>query len=224
MPQHRKQSVFRYPLTEILGSNAHVRTLRALYEHGGELSAPSIIRRTGLAKASVASALRVLEKLTVIRQIGSGRSILYGAETRHPLTLSLTNLFEAEKKRFETILDMLKETAHQYDALAAWLYGSAARGKDVISSDVDIVIIMIAGADADSHEKIRDRITQIGDEFCFVASPTILDENDIRQLHSRADPWWVEVIKDTHVLSGSRPDKLIAQLNRIKPPRRKRHK
>ena len=224
MPPHRAQSVFRYPLTEILGSNAHVRTLRALYEHGGELSAPSIVRRTGLAKASVANALRALEKLTVIRQIGSGRSILYGVETQHPLTLSLTNLFEAEKKRFETILDMLKETARQYDVLAAWLYGSAARGEDGISSDVDIAIVMTADADADIHEKIRDRITQIGDEFCFVASSTILDENDIRQLHSKADPWWVEVIKDVHALSGSRPDKLVAQINRIKPPRRKRRK
>lgn len=224
MPQHRKQSVFKYPLTEILGSTAHVRTLRALYEHGGELSAPSIVRRTRLAKASVASALRVLEKLSVIRQIGSGRSILYCAEMRYPLAPMLSKLFEAEKKRSEAIFDTLKKTALQFDALAVWLYGSAARGEDTPSSDVDIAIIMNTGAEAKIREKLRDKITQIGDEFCFLASATILDEADVWRLYSEADPWWLGIVEDAQVIAGSRPEKFAARIAKDTPARRKRRK
>ena len=47
------QSVQRYPLTLMLGTEANLRLLRELSRHGGQLSAPALVARTGLAKTSV---------------------------------------------------------------------------------------------------------------------------------------------------------------------------
>lgn len=224
MPPHSAQSVFRHPLTQILGSSAHVRTMRALFEHGGELSAPSIVGRTGLAKASVAGALRALERLEVIRRIGFGRAILYRVQMRHPLAPPLAALFESEKTRFETVLDKLSEIARQSHALAAWLYGSAARGEDTLNSDVDIAVVVAADAETAERENIREWMTRVGDDFCFWASTTILDEKDVVRLSSQADPWWVELAQDALTLSGDSPERLAAQLTAAQRPRRRKRK
>jgi DNA-binding IclR family transcriptional regulator len=60
MARANHQSAQRYPLTSILGTDAGVRLARELARHGGELSAPDLVRRTGLAKASVARGLEAL--------------------------------------------------------------------------------------------------------------------------------------------------------------------
>lgn len=224
MPPHPTQSALRHPLTQILGSSAHVRTLRALFEHGGELSAPSLVDRTGLAKASVANALSALERFSIVRRIGFGRAILFRAEMRHPLAPSLAALFDSEKARFETILDRLGEIARQSHALAAWLYGSAARGKDTALSDVDIAVVVAASVEAEERENIRERMTGAGDDLCFMASVTILDENDILRLSSQADPWWVGVAQDSQVLTGDSPERLATHLKAGQRTNRKKSK
>ncbi len=224
MPLHPTQSALRHPLTQILGSNAHVRTLRVLFEHGGELPAPSIVDRTDLAKASVANALNALERFSIVRRIGFGRSILYRAEMRHPLAPSLAALFDSENARFVTILDRLGEIARQSDALAAWLYGSAARGEDTALSDVDIAVVVGASVGPQERENIRERMTGAGDDLCFLASITILDEKDILRLSSQADPWWVGVAQDSQVLVGDSPERLATRLQAAHRPNLKKRK
>ena len=49
MARSSPQSAQRYPLTTILGTDATVRLLRELARHGGQLSAPDLMRRSGLA-------------------------------------------------------------------------------------------------------------------------------------------------------------------------------
>lgn len=224
MPPHRAQSVLRHPLTRILGSSAHVRTLRALFEHGGELSAPSLVDRTGLAKASVAGALRALERLAVIRRIGFGRAILYSASVRHPLAQHLAALFEAEKARFDAILDEFGKIARESHALAAWLYGSVARGEDNPNSDVDVAVVVSTGASIAVREKIRERMAKVGDDSSFHASVMIIDEEDVRRLSAEADPWWISLEEDALVLSGDRPERLTARPKAVRQSSRRDRK
>jgi len=100
MARSAPQSAHRYPLTTILGSDAHVRVLRELSRHGGQLSAPSLVSRTGLAKTSVWAALTSLAQAGVVSVAGTGRARLYSIRSDHPLRGVLDALFEAEERRF----------------------------------------------------------------------------------------------------------------------------
>ena len=99
MAEHTRQSTLRYPLTEILGSVACVRTLRELMRHGGELSVSTLVLRTGLAKRSVQTALGTLEALGVVEGLGFSRGRLFRVRRTHPLTAAFEQLFEAEEQR-----------------------------------------------------------------------------------------------------------------------------
>ena len=104
MARSNPQSMLRYPLTRILGVDANVRVLRELFGHGGELSAPALVVRSGLAQSSVRGALIDLETMNIVEAIGSGRTRLYRVRNRHPLAAAVGALFQAEDRRFEAVL------------------------------------------------------------------------------------------------------------------------
>jgi len=85
MARSSAQSAQRYPLTVVLGTEANVRLLRELSRHGAQLSAPDLVRRTGLAKTSVWAGLSALEEAGVASVAGTGRSRLYSLQVDHPL-------------------------------------------------------------------------------------------------------------------------------------------
>jgi hypothetical protein len=130
MAHSAAQSPQRYPLTSILGTEANVRVLRELTRHGGQMSAPSLVARTGLGRTSVWGALATLGKMNIIESAGTGRAVLYRIRTDHPLHAPLDALFEAEEARFATILDIVRSVASESGpgVLAVWIYGSVARG------------------------------------------------------------------------------------------------
>src|SRR6185295_5950129 len=110
------QSAHRYPLTTILGSEANVRILRELSRHGGQLSAPSLVSRTGLAKTSVWSGLEALVAAGVVMVAGSGRARLCSPPSGRPLRTAPDALFEAEEGRFDAILDAVRAAARDHAA------------------------------------------------------------------------------------------------------------
>lgn len=120
MAKHLRQSALRYPLTDILGSVATVRSLRELMRHGHELSAPSLVKRTGLAKASVRQALVTLEMMRMVEVLGSERSRLFRVRHEHPLAPALDVLFLEEERRFEAVLDVIRA------ATGWWQFGCTA--------------------------------------------------------------------------------------------------
>ena len=96
MARSSAQSFQRYPLTVVLGSTANVRVLRELSRHGGLLSAPCLVSRSGLSSSSVHAALYRLEASDIVDRVGSGRVHLYRVRAQHPLVIALESLFEAE--------------------------------------------------------------------------------------------------------------------------------
>ncbi|UVK49234.1 helix-turn-helix domain-containing protein (plasmid) [Mesorhizobium sp. AR07] len=76
MARSTSQSALRYPLIIILGTDENVRLLRELSRHGGLLSSPLLADRSGLARASVWSALGTLEGIGIVSSEGTGRVCL----------------------------------------------------------------------------------------------------------------------------------------------------
>lgn len=213
-----KQSALRFPFTEIFGVRAHVITLRELFQHGGELSAPILVRRTGLAKASVRHALIALQNQRVVESIGAGRSTLYRAARKHPLAPSIAAVFKAEDRRFEALTSEIAELAMRMRGMiAVWLYGSVARGEDLPASDVDVAVVAASAADAEAA--MRDGLRDVEDRFAFSASVVALDRDDVLRLDAARDPWWESLSREAFVIHGDRPDALVTRLKR-KPSRR----
>jgi predicted nucleotidyltransferase len=215
MAEHGKQSVLRYPLTVILGSVANVRTLRELMRHGGELSAPSLVKRTGLAKASVRQALQILGTMKIVEALGTERSRLFRVQRKHPLAAALDALFQQEEQRFEAVLRAIRVAAGRCAGLmAAWLYGSVARGEDRETSDVDIAVVGEPGATPLIEQTLREALAEAEERLAFKASVVAIDTHDVLRLAADNDRWWTGLTDASLGVVGDPPDLLLQRLRR----------
>ncbi len=221
MARSSPQSIQRYPLTAILGTEANVRLLRELSRHGGQLSAPSLVQRTGLAKTSVWAGLAALEQAGAVAIAGSGRARLYNIRADHPLRAALDALFEAEERRFDAILEAVRAAARGYGRriLAVWIYGSAARGEDRVGSDLDIAVVAANDAVAAVSEAMRDALRPSGDRLGFVPSVVGLAPADAARFAKQRQRWWTEIARDAIVLLGPSPDELARPRRAIRAGR-----
>lgn len=212
MAEHKHLSALRFPLSAILESAATVRTLRVLYQHSGLIAAPSIVLQSGLAKASVAKALKSLHALGIAEISGSGRAALYQISNSHPLMAELFQLFSAEELRYQLILEKISRAAAERHAAAVWLYGSVSRGEDTAASDVDIAIVLDE-RDANAEDAIRSEVSAAATDLVFSPSIIFLELADISRLSAVNDPWWKSLLSNALVLHGQRPDWVASRLD-----------
>jgi len=210
------QSSQRYPLTAIFKAEANVRLLRELSRHGGQLPAPDLAVRTGLARASVWRSLAMLENTGVVASEGSGRTRLYRLRAEYPLAALIAGLFAAEEARFAAIREALRTAAGQVGAVAAWIYGSVARGEDRPDSDLDILLIVEPEELEGSVTAFREALLEPAERLGFAPSVVGLSHSDIERLSRERDPWWVGVAPEALVVMGPRPEEFAARLRRAK--------
>lgn len=215
MTRPTAQSALRYPLTIILGTEANIRLLRELSRHGGMLSSPSLSDRSGLARASVWSALATLEGIGIVSSEGTGKARLYRFNKSHPLATPLGVLFEQEALRYSKIRAVITDTvsAARRPIVAAWIYGSAARSEDRPDSDLDIAVVSSSETLEAALREIREALVPYGDEFGFSPSVVGLAPEDVARLSSTEDPWWKSVETDALAVFGSRPDELAKEIH-----------
>lgn len=211
-PPTNPQSALRRSLNAILAGEGHVRVLRELLRHGGELGAADVAARVALSPQHVRVVLGHLVRLGLVDQLGPGRARLYRARAAHPLAGPLAALFAAEEERFPAVLAAMRDAAAAMRPrpLAVWLYGSVARGEDTPESDVDVAVIA-AGDDLDAilndlRERLRDRAEELGVELALVgATPA-----DVARAEN-GDPWWQSVVRDAIPVLGPDPKALLAR-------------
>jgi DNA-binding transcriptional ArsR family regulator len=212
MRQPPAQSSLRYPLN-ILGNRANIRTLRELCAHGGDLSVAHLASTSRLTTQGVRNALAELHSAHVVETIGSGRTMLYRLNRANPLAGALEALFRAEAERVDAVITAIKATVSRPEVVAAWFYGSFARGEDRHDSDVDIAIV-IDGSEQDAvAEAIRGQLRQDGDQLGFSPSLVSLGMDDVLRL-SAGDPWWVNVAANAMPIKGRRPVEVAAMARR----------
>lgn len=213
MARSTAQSALRYPVTIILGTDANVRLLRELSLHGGLLSSPLLADRSGLARASVWSALGTLEGIGIVSSEGTGRTRLYRFNDKHPLATALEALFEQEGLGYSNIIAVIADvvSAVRPNVLAAWIYGSVARGDDRPDSDLDIAVVSSSEKLESALQEIREGLRSHGEALGFNPSVVGLTPEDMARLSSTGDPWWKGVEADAFAVFGSRPDELATK-------------
>jgi predicted transcriptional regulator len=104
------QNSLRYPLNELMGTKAHVRILRVLANDvDGPITAPNVAERTGLTIPGTHQALKRLLQSGFVVRIGGGRRHLYELNRSDKLIKALLKLFQAEKNRYEALLNSIKK-------------------------------------------------------------------------------------------------------------------
>jgi predicted transcriptional regulator len=108
-PISSEQDPLRYPLNAILGTQAHVRLLRVMAnEVEGPLTASDIARRAGLTLPGAQKALEKLLRSGFVSRVGGGRKHQYEIRRSDRLMQMTLELFQAEKKRYEQLLTVIK--------------------------------------------------------------------------------------------------------------------
>ena len=124
------QSHLRYPLTSILGSAGNVRILRALAARSAPQSAPQLAGAVGLTPQGARLVLDALARQRLVIIHGSGRTQLYALNTAHPFAGALSALFQAEQRRWDAILESIREVLARHDRREAQSTIEAIAGAD----------------------------------------------------------------------------------------------
>jgi predicted transcriptional regulator len=104
-----EQDPLRYPLNEILGTQAHVRLIRVMAnEVDGPLTTTDIAKRAGLTVPGAQKALKRLLKSGFVSRVGGGRKHQYEIQPSDQLMQIILELFKAEKNRYERLLTSIK--------------------------------------------------------------------------------------------------------------------
>ena len=131
----------RRPLDRLFSNSSHIAILRALQDSRQGLSGRGISRQAGINHQAGAIALKNLEALGVVERHGGGKTQLVHLNFESRLVKDLVlPLLRSEKTLLK---DTLRDIAHHFDhgAMTITLFGSVARGQDVLGSDMDVLFV-----------------------------------------------------------------------------------
>jgi len=104
-----RRNALQYPLDDALGTEAHVRILRALiHEVDRPLGPSEVAVMTGLSQPGARKALSRLEELGLLDSLGTARVQKYAPREGDPIIGALRALFAAEQQVFDDLLHGLR--------------------------------------------------------------------------------------------------------------------
>jgi predicted transcriptional regulator len=109
-PVASEQNSLRNPLNELLGTASHVRLLRVFANETDEpLTASDIAAHAGVTTRGTRKALKRLLHSGFVLRVGGGRRHQYELNRSDKLIKALLKLFQAEKNRYEALLNSIKK-------------------------------------------------------------------------------------------------------------------
>lgn len=155
-----QNSALRTPLNELLGSKGHVKVLRKLTESEKPMSSSELLDRTTLSKQGVYDVVQRLVENGILKYVGSGKKQQVFLRDEHPLTDIIKKLFEEERKRYDRLIQSIKELIKSLDIepKSAWISGKVAKGMDDYGDPIHISLLGSAKSIDDVTEKLRNQI------------------------------------------------------------------
>lgn len=206
IPKKRKrqdQSALRTPLSAILGTETHVRVIRALGEIGSPIGLADLARHIKMDKSGVWRATGVLEQLGVIETVGIGSQQRLQLRKAYPLHQHLIGLFRAERIRFEKLLSALKEVANSLRPMpkSIWIEGQVAKGTDQPGDPIIIGLVAPSSDAGRLGEALASRVAPIERQHDVGIEIRALTMADLAVL----DPRETKSLNDVILLSGVPP-------------------
>lgn len=156
-PVATPQSALRAPLNRLLGTEANVRILRVLAETATPLSRAEIARRAELNASGVRRSVDALIGWGIVESVGAGSRRPVRLRREHPLAAPLEDLFQAERRRFEELIDGLQSQIAELrpPPLSAWVQGPVARDEDEPEDPLVVGLLAAAGDIDETADRLR---------------------------------------------------------------------
>jgi predicted nucleotidyltransferase len=142
------------PILDIVpGPRGHVLTTLARLT--GASTGRALAAQAGVPTATTARILRDLVEAGIVDAVSAGNAVLYRLNRDHIAAGALAAMADL---RFDLVEDIRAEIkTWRVPAIAAWLFGSTARGDGDRDSDIDLLVVRPLDADPD------DWVAQVGE-------------------------------------------------------------
>ena len=153
----------RAPLDEILGARANVQVLRILTRADAPMGRAEAARRAGVTPQGGRKALDRLFEVGMVQYVGSGKTKQVQLREQHPLASSLTDLFDAERQRHESLLQAIKSAADRVTPppQAVWIQGPVAAGTDEYGDPLILGVLAAADEVDELSEELRNKLVEL---------------------------------------------------------------
>ena len=149
-------------IEDILGSRNKIKIVRFLIKHKNwEFNITELSKDLGINKGNISNLVKELGKNNILTINKKGKILLFKLADNHFVKDILEPLFNKEDSFFELYTNKIKNICKKdKNIISVILYGSVARDKATLKSDIDILIIT-------NNEKIsvKDKIRNISDKI-----------------------------------------------------------
>ncbi|MHB0980476.1 MAG: winged helix-turn-helix domain-containing protein [Thermoleophilia bacterium] len=174
-PITTQRNALRYPLDDVLGSEAHVRLIRVLvHEVDAPLGVSDAARLAGLTPAGARKALHRLEESGFVERVGSGRAQKYGLREHETAFKALGQLFAHEQQHYDDFIAGLRGAVALQELRAAWVERLPVGPKE----PMEVAVVVEAGAIAWIREELRSRIIGLEKEFNLIIEVSVFTRAD----------------------------------------------
>ena len=184
-------------IEDILGSKNKIKLIRFLIKHKNwEFNITELSKDLGINKGNISNLVKELEKNNILIINKKGKILLFKLRDNQFVKDILEPLFDKESSFFEHYTNKIKNICKiDKNIISAILYGSVARDKATMKSDIDILIIT-------NNEKIdvKDKISKISDEILINVDTMKIME--FRKAYYEKEPLIKSILNNHKVLYG----------------------
>lgn len=195
-------------LEHIFKNQSNLKVLRVLNSLKVSISGRETSRLANISLRSVQKALEDLEKLhLVIKQIG-GRENLYNLNRENIIIKNIIEIIFKEENKFRESLfrKISTEIGNLTDSII--LFGSVARKKETINSDLDICIVY-----SKNKREIENRINKLRDiliiEYGVKLAPFYIKKSEFKKKAANSESPIDDILKEGKVISGTQINWLV---------------
>lgn len=172
-------------IENVLGTSSKVKILRTLIEVSTGFTLLELQKETGLSRGIVHKDIREFVRRGIIKEIKSlGKQKAYRISIEHPYYAQLINLFQTEKQTDRrnvvilavwNILESLVSTITDKNSNihSIKLFGSHARGTAAITSDIDVLILLLE-RNAEQETTIITKCDEHGNKIGIKINPVFI--------------------------------------------------
>ncbi len=174
-PITTQRNALRYPLDDVLGSEAHVRLIRVLvHEVATPLGVSDAARLAGLTPAGARKALQRLEESGFVERVGSGGAQMYGLREHETAFKALGQLFDQEQQHYDDFISGLQGALRLDELQAAWVEQLPVGPKE----PVEVTVVVEAGALSWIRQELRSRLIGLEKEFNLIIEVAVFTRAD----------------------------------------------
>ena len=187
-------------LPDILSSRARAEIFRLLFGVSAqELHMRELERRSGLALGTVQQELKKLEGMELLVARKDGNRVYYSANTSHPLYQDIHSLV----LKTSGLVEVLRDALSREGVVAAFVFGSVARGEEGAGGDVDVMVVGDVGLKA-----VSAWLNGVSEKLGREVNPHVLEKAEFKRRREFGDRYVLRVLDSPRLFVVGDEDEL----------------